>query len=69
MLARGLLCESGFERDTKRARKREFLDEMGLWCRVPRADLIDRPIAPVPGAKGGRTPFSIETLLRIHSIQ
>lgn len=32
------LCESGFERKTKRTRKREFLDEMNLV--VPWAELV-----------------------------
>jgi transposase, IS5 family len=29
------LGESGFERKTKRTRKREFLDEMIWWCLGP----------------------------------
>ena len=49
------LGESGFERKTKRTRKREFLDEMNLV--VPRAELVSliAPHAPAPGAKGGLT--------------
>ena len=27
------------------------------------------PVAPVPGAKGGRPPFAVETMLRIHFLQ
>ena len=60
---------SGFERKTKRTRKREFLDEMNLV--VPWAELVSliAPHAPTPGAKGGRPPFAVETMLRIHFVQ
>ena len=60
------LSESGFERKTKRTRKREFLDEMNLV--VPWAELVSliAPHAPAPGAKGGRPPFAVQTMLRIH---
>jgi IS5 family transposase len=63
------LCEAGFERKTKRTRKREFLDEMNLV--VPWAELVSliTPNAPTPGAKGGRPPFAVETMLRIHFLQ
>ena len=63
------LGESGFERKTKRTRKREFLDEMNLV--VPWAELVSliAPHAPTPGAKGGRPPFAVETMLRIHFVQ
>lgn len=63
------LSESGFERKTKRTRKREFLDEMNLV--VPWAELVAliAPHAPAPGAKGGRPPFATETMLRIHFLQ
>jgi len=63
------LGESGYERKTKRTRKREFLDEMNLV--VPWAELVSliAPHAPAPGAKGGRPPFAVETLLRIHFLQ
>ncbi|WP_175854930.1 IS5 family transposase [Burkholderia anthina] len=63
------LGESGFERKTKRTRKREFLDEMNLV--VPWSELVSliAPHAPAPGAKGGRPPFAVETMLRIHFIQ
>ena len=59
----------GFERKTKRTRKREFLDEMNLV--VPWAELVSliAPYAPAPGAKGGRPPFAVETMLRIHFVQ
>jgi IS5 family transposase len=60
---------SGFERKTKRTRKREFLDEMNLV--VPWAELVSliAPHAPQPGTKGGRPPFAVETMLRIHFLQ
>ena len=52
-----------------RTRKREFLDEMNLV--VPWAELVllIAPHAPTPGAKGGRPPFAVETMLRIHFVQ
>ena len=61
--------ENGFERKTKRTRKREFLDEMNLV--VPWGELVSliAPHAPAPGAKGGRPPFAVETMLRIHFLQ
>ena len=63
------LGESGFERKTKGTRKREFLDEMNLV--VPWGELVSliAPHAPAPGAKGGRPPFAVETMLRIHFLQ
>ena len=49
--------EIGYERKTKRTRKREFLDEMNLV--VPWGELVALIAlhAPAPGAKGGRPPF------------
>ncbi|MBE0589342.1 MAG: IS5 family transposase [Hydrogenophaga sp.] len=63
------LSESGFERKTKRTRKREFLDEMNLV--VPWAELVSliSPHAPAVGIKGGRPPFAVQTMLRIHFLQ
>lgn len=63
------LSESGFERKTKRTRKREFLDEMNLV--VPWAELVAliAPHAPTRSAKGGRPPFAVESMLRIHFLQ
>jgi IS5 family transposase len=60
---------SGFERKTKRTRKREFLDEMNLV--VPWSELVALIAghAPARGAKGGRAPFAVETMLRIHFLQ
>ena len=63
------LSESGFERKTKRTRKREFLQEMNLV--VPWSELVSliAPHAPQPGTKGGRPPFAVDTMLRIHCLQ
>lgn len=63
------LSESGFERKAKSTRKREFLDEMNLV--VPWAGLVSliAPHAPAPGAKVGRPPFAVPTMLRIHFLQ
>jgi len=63
------LGTTGYERKTKRTRKREFLDEMNLV--VPWAELVGlvTPHAPARGAKGGRPPFAVETMLRIHFLQ
>ena len=63
------LGDTGFERKTKRTRKREFLDEMNLV--VPWVELVSliAQHAPVPGAKGGRPPFAVDTMLRIHFLQ
>ena len=63
------LDERGFERRTKRTRKREFLDETNLV--VPWGELVAliAPYAPAPGAKGGRPPFAVEAMLRIHFVQ
>ena len=63
------LGESGFERKTKRTRKREFLDEMNLVVPWRELVLLIAPHAPTPGAKGGRPPFAVETMLRIHFLQ
>ena len=63
------LSSSGFELKTKRTRKREFLDEMELV--VPWSELVAliEPYAPKAGAKGGRPPFAVATMLRIHFLQ
>ena len=60
---------TGFERKTKRTRKREFLDEMNRV--VPWSELVAliKPHAPTRSAKGGRPPFFVETMLRIHFLQ
>ncbi len=63
------LDTTGFERKTKRTRKRAFLDEMNLV--VPWAELVSliAPHSPTRSAKGGRPPFAVETMLRIHFLQ
>ena len=63
------LGAAGFERKTKRTRKREFLDEMNLV--VPWSELVAliAPHALKSGAKGGRPPFAVETMLRLHFLQ
>lgn len=63
------LGSAGFERKTKRTRKQEFLDDMNLV--VPWGELVAliAPHAPAPGGKGGRPPFALESMLRIHFLQ
>lgn len=63
------LDTTGFERKTKRTRKREFLDEMNLV--VPWSEMVAliTPHAPARSAKGGRPPFAMATMLRIHFLQ
>jgi IS5 family transposase len=63
------LATAGFQLVSKRTRKRVFLDEMNLV--VPWAELVAliAPFAPNTGAKGGRPPFAVETMLRIHFLQ
>ena len=61
------LGESGFERKTKRTRKREFLDEMNLV--VPWTELLSLIAPHAPRAKTGRPPFELVTMLRIHFLQ
>ena len=63
------LSATGFERKTKRTRKRQFLDEMNLV--VPWSELVAlvTPHAPTRSAKGGRPPFAVQTMLRIHFLQ
>ena len=63
------LDTTGFERKTKRTRKREFLDEMNLV--VPWSEMVAliTPHAPARSAKGGRPPFAVATMLRIHFLQ
>lgn len=63
------LDTTGFERKTKRTRKREFLDEMNLV--VPLSELVALVTAhaPLRSAKGGRPPFAVQTMLRIHFLQ
>lgn len=63
------LGASGFERRAKKTRKQIFLQEMDQV--VPWVELVAliEPHMPRPGAKGGRPPFGVETMLRIHFLQ
>jgi len=63
------LATAGFQLVTKRTRKRVFLDEMNRV--VPWAELVAliAPFAPSTGDQGGRPPFAVETMLRIHFLQ
>jgi IS5 family transposase len=64
------LATAGFGLVTKRTRKRVFLDEMNLvvpWTEL--VGLIQAFAAKATGAKGGRPPFPVETMLRIHFLQ
>ena len=57
---------TGFERKTKRTRKRGYLDEMNLVVTWAELVALVTPHAPARGAKGYRPPFDVETMLRIH---
>lgn len=60
-------ASTGFDRSSKRTRKREFPDEMNLV--VPWAELVALIAPHAPAAKTGRPPFPVETMLRIHFLQ
>jgi IS5 family transposase len=63
------LATAGFGLITKRMRKRVFLDEMNLV--VPCTELVSliQPYAAkAGGAKDGRPPFLVETMLRSHTL-
>ena len=61
------LSVSGFELQSKRTRRREFLSEMDLV--IPWADLVALIQPHASAGKTGRPPFAIETMLRIHLLQ
>ena len=63
------LASSAFELRSKATRKRIFLGEMQQV--VPWDELVAliTPYAPAVGPKGGRPPFAVETMLRIHFMQ
>ena len=64
------LSTTGFEKAPLRTRRREFLEEMDRV--VPWGDLVAlvAPYAPKGGgAKGGRPPFPVAAMLRIHFLQ
>jgi hypothetical protein len=54
----------GLDLTTKRARKREFLDEMERV--IPRAKIVELITPHAPAGKKGRPPFAVKTILRIH---
>lgn len=60
-------ADTGFERTSKRTRKRVFLDEMEQV--VPWAKLVARIERHIQRAATGRPPFAVETMLRIHFLQ
>lgn len=57
----------GLGTSTKSTRRREFLDEMDQV--VPWSELVALIAPYLPEGKGGRSPFQVEALLRIHFIQ
>jgi IS5 family transposase len=64
------LSVTGFEKAPLRTRRRQFLEEMERV--VPWAELVAliEPHAPRGGgAKGGRPPFGLQAMLRIHFLQ
>ena len=64
------LATTGLELVTKRTRKRVFLEEVNLV--VPWTELVGliQPFAPSgAGARGGRSAFTVETILRIQFLQ
>ena len=61
------LANAGFTLAAKRTRKCVFLDEMNLVVPWANLAMLIEPYAPSrSGAKGGRPPFPVETILRIH---
>jgi IS5 family transposase len=61
------LSTTGFELASKRARKREFLDDMNLVR--PWAALVGLNSPYVPAGKTVRSPFVVETMVRIDFMQ
>jgi hypothetical protein len=49
--------------------KRVFLDKMNLMAPWTELVALITPHSPVAGAKGGRPPFAVQTMLRIHFLQ
>lgn len=60
-------ADLGLNLSTKRARKRESLDEMNRV--VPWAALVALVTPHAPAGRRGRPPFPVETMLRIHFMQ
>lgn len=61
------LSISGFELQSKRTRRREFLSEMDRV--IPWVELVALIQPHAPGSKTGRPAFAVETMLRIHLLQ
>ncbi len=62
-------AELGLNLSMRRTRKREVLNEMNLVVPWVELVLLIAQQARAPGAKGGRPPFAVENMLRIHFIQ
>lgn len=60
------LCESGFERKTRRTPKRYFFDEMNLVVHWVELVSLIAPQMPALVPKGGRPPFALQTMFHIH---
>ncbi len=58
---------TGFEKKSKRTRKREFLDEMDLV--VPWHELVTLIESHSPSKATGRPAFAVKFMLRIHLLQ
>ncbi|TSE26517.1 Transposase DDE domain protein [Tepidimonas sediminis] len=60
---------AGFELKVKTTRKREFLRQMQQVVPGRRLEALIAPHMPSPGPKGGRPPYPVSVLLRIHFLQ
>lgn len=57
----------GLDPNTRKTRKREFLEQMS--CVVPSAELVAVTAPYHPKGQMGRPPFSLESVLRVHFMQ
>ncbi|MCM8750697.1 IS5 family transposase [Thermomicrobiaceae bacterium CFH 74404] len=60
---------AGFELKVKTTRKREFLRQMQQVVPWKELGALIAPHMPSPGPKGGRPPYPVSVLLRIHFLQ
>jgi len=60
---------TGFELKVKTTRKREFLRQMQQVVPWKELEALIAPHMPAPGPKGGRPPYPVSVLLRIHFLQ
>lgn len=60
---------AGFELKVKTTRKREFLRQMDQVVPWKELEALMAPHMPSPGPKGGRPPYPVSVLLRIHFLQ